>query len=383
MKLGVIVPGFSSDEQDWCIPALLDFVRCLAARDEVHVFSLRYPAPAREYQVLGATVHAIGGGQSTGFARAAILMRGWRAVMNGHRRAPFDVLHAMWADEPGILATRLGRRLAVPTIVSLLGGELSAHSDIRYGIQLSWLGRRAVKTAVQRASWCTAGSSQMLATARALIPGRDWDRATVIPFGTDPDLFSPRGASLPSTDAPVILHVGSLVGVKNQSGLFDAFSQVAARRPDVALHVLGDGPSRGALEDLARRLNLEARIVFHGARPHDELPAWYRGAALCVISSRHESQSLVALEAAACGCAVVGPAVGLLPELSPASLTVPRGDTGALAAAMTKVLSDADLRASMGAEGQRLVHARYTVEHSVTAFRTIYARVIHGPVSST
>ena len=32
MKIGLVVPGFSANEQDWCIPALLDYVRALAAQ---------------------------------------------------------------------------------------------------------------------------------------------------------------------------------------------------------------------------------------------------------------------------------------------------------------------------------------------------------------
>ena len=35
MRIGLIVPGFSADESDWCIPALLNFVRALAEREEL------------------------------------------------------------------------------------------------------------------------------------------------------------------------------------------------------------------------------------------------------------------------------------------------------------------------------------------------------------
>jgi hypothetical protein len=45
MKIALIVPGFSAHEKDWCIPALLDYVRVLAQLAEVHVFKPRPPHP--------------------------------------------------------------------------------------------------------------------------------------------------------------------------------------------------------------------------------------------------------------------------------------------------------------------------------------------------
>ena len=59
MKIGLVVPGFSADEQDWCIPALLDYVRVLAQQAEVHVFTLRWPERGGTYSVYGATVRPV------------------------------------------------------------------------------------------------------------------------------------------------------------------------------------------------------------------------------------------------------------------------------------------------------------------------------------
>ena len=89
MKIGLILPGFSAREDDWCIPALLHLVRQLATRAEIHVFALRYPYRKGHYKVYGATVHALGGGPASGLWRPYLLTRGVAAVVGEHRRRPF------------------------------------------------------------------------------------------------------------------------------------------------------------------------------------------------------------------------------------------------------------------------------------------------------
>ena len=136
MRIGLITPGFSASETDWCIPALLALVRELARHDEVEVFTLRYPHRRESYHVYGAAVHAFGGGLAAGVSRLALLGNAMASIVRRHRRRPFDVLHGLWADEPGFLAVAGGRLLGVPSVVSLMGGELVGLRDIGYGGQL-------------------------------------------------------------------------------------------------------------------------------------------------------------------------------------------------------------------------------------------------------
>ncbi|MBC8075600.1 MAG: hypothetical protein H7Y32_05945, partial [Chloroflexales bacterium] len=60
MRIALIVPGFSADERDWCIPALLNLARALARGHTVQVFALRYPHRQGPYQVHNVPVYALG-----------------------------------------------------------------------------------------------------------------------------------------------------------------------------------------------------------------------------------------------------------------------------------------------------------------------------------
>ncbi len=318
----MIAPGFSADESDWCIPALLDLVRALSRAHEVRVFALRYPPRRSRYVVHGARVNALGGGTAAGFGRLPLLAGAMRRIVAAGRRDPFDVLHGFWADEPGFLAVTAGRLLGVPSVVSVAGGELVGFPDLGYGGQLSRVNRWMADRCLTTARRVTVGSGQL----GRVVAERSGSSPLILPFGVDTRRFSPTG--LRGSDSPFLrlLHVGSLTPVKDQATLLRAFARVAGKRPDIALDVAGDGPLREPLATLAERLGLGDRVRFLGAVPHDRLPTLYRTADLFVLSSRHESQGLAALEAAACGTPVVGTAVGVIPELGSPGPAVPPGD---------------------------------------------------------
>lgn len=58
LRIGIVMPGFSENERDWFIPALLNFVKSLSRHAEVEVFSLHYPYKKCQYNVFGSTVHS-------------------------------------------------------------------------------------------------------------------------------------------------------------------------------------------------------------------------------------------------------------------------------------------------------------------------------------
>jgi glycosyltransferase involved in cell wall biosynthesis len=299
-------------------------------------------------------------------------------------------MHGLWADEPGFVAVTAGRLLGVPAVVSLLGGELVGLRDIDYGGQLSRANRLLTAQALRRAARVTAGSQSLRALARAWV---DPARLVTQPLGVDTTLFTPAppssscAAPLASPSGFALLHVASLAPVKDQAVLLRALAVVASETPEVHLHIVGDGPLRAALAAQAEALGLAAHVTFHGAIAHERLPDFYRAADLFVLSSRYESQSMVALEAGACGCPVVGTAVGLLPELlaQPAGADdralageniVPIGDPAALAQAIVRLVRQPTERIEAGRTLQHRVAADYSLTNSTQRLLTLYAALL-------
>jgi glycosyltransferase involved in cell wall biosynthesis len=338
MKVGIITPGFSADEADWCIPVLVDVVRELAAQVDVHVFALRYPYRRGRYRVHGAEVHALGGGQTRDLGRAALLARACGALIAESRRGRFDALHALWADEPGALASVARRFLRTPVLVSVMGGELVGISDIGYGGQLTWSGRTLSALALRAGDWVTAGCDQSSELAEQARNPADRAKMVRLPWGVDPDIFDPAARPVDLVGTLRLLHVGSLVSVKDQLTLLRALARLRHSDPGAHLHIAGDGPLRPALCRQVSELGLAGAVTFHGHVPRDQLPGFYRAADLLVLSSRFESQSVALVEAALCNLPTIGTDVGLIADYAPeAAIAVPVGDDAGLAAAIESV----------------------------------------------
>lgn len=148
--------------------------------------------------------------------------------------------------------------------------------------------------------------------------GADRARMASIPCGVDADRFRPRDRAACrhalgiEPDRPVLLWVGRLEKLKGVDILIDALAQLEEADP-LLLAVGGDGGAgelRAELEARARAAGLAANVRFTGAVAHEELPAWYAAADVCVAPSYYESFGLVAVEAMACGTPVVASRVG-------------------------------------------------------------------------
>lgn len=131
-----------------------------------------------------------------------------------------------------------------------------------------------------------------------------------IPTGIDLDAFGRgdpgwfrRTYNIPA-DRRVLIFVGRLGREKNVDLLLDAFSQVAAARPETVLAMVGDGPERSRLEGLVAKRGLADRVVFTGTLDKSRVIDAYLGSDLFFFASVTETQGLVTLEAMAAGLPV-------------------------------------------------------------------------------
>lgn len=214
--------------------------------------------------------------------------------------------------------------------------------------------------------------------------GFDRERLDVIPNGIDAapflapvDRIAARRALDLSPDAPVVACVARLAMVKNHDALLRAWRRIADVWPDATLLLVGDGPRRDALRELAGRLSLGVRhLQFLGDR-HD-VPAILAAADLHVLASRSEGMSLTLLEAMAAGKASVATAVGGNPEViedGRTGLLVESGDVHALASAVGTLLQDRSRAARMGAEAREVFQRRFTLDAMIRAYERVYEEV--------
>jgi glycosyltransferase involved in cell wall biosynthesis len=188
-------------------------------------------------------------------------------------------------------------------------------------------------------------------------------KATTVPLGADPAFAEPVAApGHPSLDAPYVLAVGTLEPRKNLEALIRAWLALdPSVRGDRLLALVGprgwdDAPILAAARDAGARLL--------GRVSEDELRALYAGAAAFAYPSRYEGFGLPVLEAMTAGAPVVTSNVSSLPEVAgDAALLVDPQDTAAIAAALTRILTDPGLAEDLRARG-RVQAARFTWERT-------------------
>jgi glycosyltransferase involved in cell wall biosynthesis len=183
-----------------------------------------------------------------------------------------------------------------------------------------------------------------------------------------------------------VLYLGSNKPHKNLVRLVSAW-QVASCRPaleakrgglqvaDYKLVIAGQWDVRyPQARGRAEELGLKDQVLFAGPVDDADLPALYSGASLFVFASEYEGFGLPALEAMASGVPVVCSNTSSLPEVAgDAALLVDPLDTGALAAAIERALTDADLRQALREKGV-VQAARFSWEQTAQATLAVYAQ---------
>lgn len=210
------------------------------------------------------------------------------------------------------------------------------------------------------------GADQVIASHtgqlnRLLANGTPRQAITVIPHGIDVDHFTPDGPHSPGPLAHRIVAVGNLTP---DAGFGTPIAALAGLS-DAELVIVG-GPSRTGharqLRDYARSLGVADRVVFTGPVPRADLPALLRSADVMVCTPRQPSFHVTALEAMACGVAVVANGIGGLADTVVDAITglqVPPRRPRELAAALAKVLGCELIGQQQGAAGRDRAAARY------------------------
>ena len=270
-----------------------------------------------------------------------------------------DLIHATFAG-PSIWY--LPRLKSAPLLLDCHG----SWSDAR--ILSNDLFRRVILGAAQLTACSQAVLGDMLGAAPEMA-----DRAMVISPGLEAPVV--QGPLEPTGGPPMILASGRMVFEKGLDVALEAMAQIASRRPDARLVLVGDGPSRPALERQAGELGIRDKVTFTGWIAPDRTAQLRAEATLVLVPSRGEGFGLVALEAAQMARPVVASDVGGLPEIVSHGMTgtlVPVGDARALAGAALALLGDPELAARYGRAGRMRALTRFSSSRHLDAWDGLY-----------
>ncbi len=173
--------------------------------------------------------------------------------------------------------------------------------------------------------------------------------------------------------------VGRLSPEKGQADLLEAFAEIAGRHREPRLVLVGDGPSRGALEGCIGRHGLADRVSLAGAR--SDVPELLAAFDLFVLPSRAEGMPNAVLEALDAGIAAVVTTVGGVPDFlqdGRDALLVRPADPQQLARAIESLIDDPERRRSLAEAGRKKVRQWPTPEDTAEAYFALYRELTAG-----
>ncbi len=202
----------------------------------------------------------------------------------------------------------------------------------------------------------------------------------VIPqFGVDPEIFHPP----PSRDSGRGFVIGSanrrLVPEKG----VDLLLHAVARLPGIwRLHIVGDGPERPALEQLAANLQISDRVHFDLTIPSSDMPAYLQQLDVLALTSRtkenwKEQFGRALVEAMACGVPVIGSNSGEIPNvIGSAGLIYPEDGVDALRKHLLELMQSLELRRELEKRGRERVLQKYTQSQIAAQTVTVYREML-------
>lgn len=228
-------------------------------------------------------------------------------------------------------------------------------------LYLDWSTRHSVALARRVIAVSKATAHDLMA-----LYGTPQDKIRVVYSGVDPAL-APVAKNQQveglrrqlGINGPYILHVGSVQPRKNLSRLIEAFARIRDTLPGLQLVLAGNKSwGYGQIEESVRHFELNGQVVMPGYISDADLPALYSGALVYAFPSLYEGFGFPALEAMACGTAVVCASASSLPEVvGDSALAVAPTDIDGWATALRRVLTDETLRDDLRRRGLQQVRS--------------------------
>ncbi|HCU10638.1 MAG TPA: hypothetical protein DGB72_00760 [Gemmatimonadetes bacterium] len=344
----------------------------LPASEEMEGVSVeRFRYAPRRFEKLAYTGNMANDVASSWTARLALVgFLGSDFVHSVRARRSFEpeLVHAHWWFPNGVVGTWVSGLARIPLVTTLHGTDVRLARKV--GVAKPLFGH-----VLKHSAAVTTVSKWLKEETEALVPGV---HPSVAPMPVATNLFGPGS----SRDGQRLLFVGRLNDQKGAEHLVHALATM--KTPAASLDIVGDGPNREALKQLAQQLGVASRIRWHGQLSQSELPPLYQRAAAVVIPSIDEGLGLVAVEALLCETPVVAFDSGGLRDViqhEKTGLLVKPGDRAALASALDNLLARDGRGSQLGRAGRLYALSAFAPESAARRYAEIYRRVLGANAS--
>jgi glycosyltransferase involved in cell wall biosynthesis len=287
-----------------------------------------------------------------------------------------SLIHAHFGGN-GAMILSLSKQLRVPLVVTFHGFDITNNDNF---FKNSFSGRLYLRKRdeLKRDAKLFIAVSEFI-KERLLDSGFPNEKIKVHYIGVDTKYFQPE---FNITREKIVLFTGRLVEKKGCEYLVKAMAKVQSSYPELKLIIIGDGPLRDSLEELAQ--GCLKNYTFLGHQAPEIVKDWMqRALVFCVpsITARSgdsEAFGMVFAEAQAMGLPVVSCSSGGIPEV------VLHGSTGflarerdydELATYITCLVEDQNLWKSFSIAGRKLVEEKFNLDEQTSKLESIYANL--------
>ena len=294
------------------------------------------------------------------------------------KKEKIDFIHAHWILSQGFIAAVIKKIYKIPCLSTAHAGDI-------FTIKNNFL-KNLAKFAISNSSYVTANSSF---TKSVILKIHDFKNIEIIPMGVNLSSFNPKNKDDKLREKydiknEFILFVGRLVEKKGAEYLIKAMPFVLKRLPEAKLLIVGNGPEKNKLVNLARELNMESSVIFTGSILNKDLPRFYATADVfagpSIVTEKGDTEGLgiVFLEVIASGLCVIGTNVGGIPDIikhNKTGILVEQKNPGQLANAIVNLLKDKNLQKRLSKNAIQHVKNTYSWNIVAEKFAKIYSKI--------
>ena len=214
--------------------------------------------------------------------------------------------------------------------------------------------------------------------------GFSQDQVCVIPNGIDlknfpfNDDFEGSGDSTRASSLPVIGTYGTLIESKGQRDFLQAIAKLKAKGIDAEFLIMGHGPDKPRLREIAEELGIANRLTFSASTIIDSKNI--SSIDIFVEPTRQEGFGMSVLQAMASGVPVVACGVGgiySLIEDGENGLLIPSGDTDAMCSAICRLLNDGELRCKLIRNARNKVEQEFSAKKVASVLLEYYDEILN------